>query len=126
MSEPQINRSQFAPESYTRDFPLEDRLGDLLAYAVVTNQLTDEEAELVATALTDGARRRHGIERQTAEYQQWLADVAAKHGEQQRDSQRQSDDLADAALRRQAVYQATSRAVVPNGEAQVEREAEAC
>ncbi len=43
-----INRSPLAPASYVSDFPMADRLANLLAYAVACRVLGDEEADRIA------------------------------------------------------------------------------
>ena len=43
-----INRSHLAPASYVSDFPMSDRLANLLAYAVACRVLRDEEADRIA------------------------------------------------------------------------------
>jgi hypothetical protein len=103
-----------ASESYTTDLPLQERLGDLLAYAAATGRLTDDEVELVETSVTVEARIRHQAQRQCEEHQQWLADQAAKQREHQRESQRRWEELTDASLRRRAHYEATGIVTYPD------------
>ena len=43
-----INRSPLAPASYASDFPMADRLANLLAYAVACRVLRDDEADRIA------------------------------------------------------------------------------
>lgn len=59
--------------TYVRDFPMADRLGDLLAWALVVSRLTDDEVELIEASVTAEAMERHEWRRQLAEHRRWLA-----------------------------------------------------
>jgi hypothetical protein len=50
MSGPQINRSWKATPGYREQFPLSDRLRDLLGYGIMAGRLSEEEAQLVEGA----------------------------------------------------------------------------
>jgi hypothetical protein len=52
MGEDRVNQSPIAPPSFVVEFPLADRLKNLLAFAVVTGRLTDQEADLIQAAVT--------------------------------------------------------------------------
>jgi len=77
--EQRLNPIWVAPESFTTDVPLPERLDDLLVFGLATGRLTDQEAELVEIAFANEARGRHAVERQWDEdYQRWLAGVAGR------------------------------------------------
>ena len=59
-----INRSPLAPASYVSDFPMSDRLANLLAYAVACRVLRDEEANRIALLVqtAEAAAPNHAAE----------------------------------------------------------------
>jgi hypothetical protein len=81
MSDPH-NRSPFAPASFTSDFPLRDRLSDLLSGAVVQGRLTEGEAQMVERASTRGGRARWlAVAVEDSELRQAIENRLAAHGQ---------------------------------------------
>jgi hypothetical protein len=124
-----INRSPIAPTSYTTDFSLEDRMRDLLRFALATERLTEDEVDLVATSLTAEAQSRHATEREWDRYWKWRADVAReqresfKRAEREREARDNEVIARTAALRDAEQRNALSRR---RWEADRGRGAEAC
>ena len=124
-----INRSPVAPTSYTSDFPLEDRMRDLLGYALATERLTEDEVDLVATSLTAEARSRHVVEREWDRYWKWRADVAREQRESFRRAEREREARDNEVIARTAALRDAEQrtALSKRGwEAERGREAEAC
>jgi hypothetical protein len=124
-----INRSPIASASYTSDFALEDRVRDLLGFALATGRLTEDEIDMVATSLTAEARSRHAAEREWERYWQWRADVAREQRENFRRAERERAARADEVIARTAALrEAEQRNMLSSrrSEADRGREAEAC